>query len=158
MNSRLDPVQAAVLDVKLEHLDAWNARRAAMADRYLSDLAGIEELTLPSVRSGSTPTWHLFVLRLEGLDRLRAWLDSAGIGTCTTRCRAIVRTATSDINCHDSNCPSERVFDVPQPPLDLHMDDEAQTRVISSVLSYFGRPRHDLESRRLQSPRTARCP
>ena len=79
-NSRLDPLQAAVLRVKLAHLDDWNARRRAIAARYLDGLrdAGV---ALPEVPEWAEPAWHLFVVRSERRDALQARLGEAGIGT-----------------------------------------------------------------------------
>lgn len=79
-NSRLDPIQAAVLRVKLKHLDAWNARRAALANQYLDGLAE-SGLVLPLVPEWACPAWHLFVVRSKQRDALQQHLDSAGIGT-----------------------------------------------------------------------------
>lgn len=80
-NSRLDEVQAAMLRVKLRGLESWNARRAAVADRYLSELAGLPGLTLPSVAPWSDPVWHLFVVRSTDRERLRRRLQEAGVET-----------------------------------------------------------------------------
>ncbi len=80
LNSRLDPLQAAVLRVKLQHLEAWNARRQRVAQRYLEGLAG-SALVLPTVRSGAEPVWHLFVIRSQERDALAARLASEGIQT-----------------------------------------------------------------------------
>ena len=80
VNSRLDPLQAAVLTVKLEHLDEWNARRARIADRYRQALSG-SGLVLPSVPEHATPAWHLFVVRHPRRDALAAALAERGIGT-----------------------------------------------------------------------------
>lgn len=80
VNSRLDPVQAAVLRVKLTRLDEWNARRGALAQRYLSGLGG-SELVLPEVPAWADPVWHLFVVRTTQRDALQRDLGDAGIGT-----------------------------------------------------------------------------
>ena len=61
-NSRLDPVQAAVLRVKLRHLDEWNARRTTIAARYTAELAGTG-LVLPEVPEWAEPVWHLYVVQ-----------------------------------------------------------------------------------------------
>lgn len=79
-NSRLDPLQAAFLRVKLKHLDRWNRRRRAVAERYLVALADMD-LELPSVGSFAEPVWHLFVVRSPLRDQLKKKLDDAGIGT-----------------------------------------------------------------------------
>jgi dTDP-4-amino-4,6-dideoxygalactose transaminase len=80
MNSRLDPVQAAVLRVKLHHLDAWTQRRQAIADLYLTGLAGTD-FTLPQVPDWSVPAWHLFVVRSPAREALQARLTQADIGS-----------------------------------------------------------------------------
>lgn len=79
-NSRLDPVQAAALRVKLAHLDEWNARRKMLAARYLDGLAG-SGLGLPQVPAWADPVWHLFVVRHPRRDELQRALAAAGVGT-----------------------------------------------------------------------------
>lgn len=79
-NSRLDPIQAAVLGVKLRHLDAWNTRRAAFAHRYRKGLAG-SGVVLPQVPEWCEPVWHLFVIRHPRRDALQRHLSDAGIGS-----------------------------------------------------------------------------
>ena len=79
-NSRLDPLQAAVLRVKLAHLDAWNARRAEVAHAYLHGMAG-SDLVLPHVPAWAEPAWHLFVVRHPRRDALQLQLAEAGVGS-----------------------------------------------------------------------------
>lgn len=79
-NSRLDPIQAAILRAKLRMLDAWNERRALVARRYIEALS-CEPITLPSVPDWSSPAWHLFVVRHPRRDQLQQFLADAGIGT-----------------------------------------------------------------------------
>ncbi len=80
LNSRLDPVQAAFLSVKLEALDEWNSRRAKVADAYLDGLAG-PDLILPQIAPGATSAWHLFVIRHPRRDALAERLADRGIQT-----------------------------------------------------------------------------
>ncbi len=79
INSRLDEMQAAFLRVKLRHLDEWNARRSALAARYLLLLP--PTVILPSVPTWAEPVWHLFVVRHPQRDALQTHLSSSGIGT-----------------------------------------------------------------------------
>lgn len=79
-NSRLDPLQAAILRVKLAHLDAWNARRAEIAALYLRELADCG-VVLPQVPDWAQPVWHLFVIRHPQRDALQQRLAQAGIQT-----------------------------------------------------------------------------
>jgi dTDP-4-amino-4,6-dideoxygalactose transaminase len=80
-NSRLDPLQAAFLRVRLGCLDVWNSRRAEIARTYLRGLAAIPGCVLPDVPASYEPSWHLFVVRHSERDRLREWLARAGIET-----------------------------------------------------------------------------
>ncbi|MEX0285126.1 MAG: DegT/DnrJ/EryC1/StrS family aminotransferase [Paracoccaceae bacterium] len=80
VNSRLDPMQAAALGVKLTLLDEWNDRRRAIAARY-TEAFSAAGLTVPHVPNWAEPVWHLYVLRHSNRDALRARLEEAGIGT-----------------------------------------------------------------------------
>lgn len=79
-NSRLDPVQAAVLRVKLRHLRDWNARRARIAARYSSEIAS-NAIVLPHVPDWAEPAWHLYCIRHPERDGLRDRLAAAGVET-----------------------------------------------------------------------------
>ena len=79
-NSRLDPLQAAILRVKLAHLNEWNARRSSIAARYQQSLAGCG-LILPHVPDWAEPAWHLFVVQHPQRDSLLKQMAEAGIDT-----------------------------------------------------------------------------
>lgn len=86
INSRLDSIQAAVLRVKLPHLDAWTTARQTNAARYLTlfseyDLAG--HVTVPTDEPRGRHVWNQFVVRIAGgqRDALRAHLQKCGVGT-----------------------------------------------------------------------------
>jgi dTDP-4-amino-4,6-dideoxygalactose transaminase len=79
-NSRLDELQAALLRVKLAHLDAWNERRRQIAARYDDKLAGIPSLGLPRAPQWAESVWHLYVVRTTRRVELMKALETAGIG------------------------------------------------------------------------------
>lgn len=80
VNSRLDPIQAAVLRVKLLHLDTWTQRRTAIAERYQKGLADCG-LVLPHVPEWADCAWHLYVARSPDREALQAKLSQAGVGS-----------------------------------------------------------------------------
>ncbi len=80
-NSRLDGLQAAILDVKLVHLDAWNEARREVARAYEAALAELPGVVLPRVREDAEPVWHLYVVQCPDRDGLRAHLADAGIAS-----------------------------------------------------------------------------
>lgn len=79
-NSRLDPVQAAILRVKLRHLDDWADRRRTVASAYAAALEDCG-LILPKVAEGNEHVWHLYVVRSAQRDRAMQMLADAGVGT-----------------------------------------------------------------------------
>ena len=79
--ARLDTIQAIVLELKLRLLDGWNEERRAAA-RFLAEaLAGVGDLVLPEIAPGSTPVWHLYVVRTADPEALGGFLRERGIAT-----------------------------------------------------------------------------
>jgi dTDP-4-amino-4,6-dideoxygalactose transaminase len=83
VNSRLDAIQAALLDIKLKHLDQYNANRIQAATWYDSYFKGVEGIVTPTTPEGYKHVFHQYTLRLTGgralRDALKASLDQAGI-------------------------------------------------------------------------------
>jgi dTDP-4-amino-4,6-dideoxygalactose transaminase len=80
-NSRLDTLQAAILRVKLRHLERWNAERAERAAAYTKALEGAPGVVTPREREGARSAWHLYTVRVPRRDALAEHLRSRGIGT-----------------------------------------------------------------------------
>ena len=81
INSRLDGIQAAILNVKLPRLEAWTSARQRVAARYDELLKGVGDIITPPVATGRDHVYHLYVIRTERRDALKKHLDGAGIGT-----------------------------------------------------------------------------
>jgi dTDP-4-amino-4,6-dideoxygalactose transaminase len=79
LNGRLEAIQAAVLGVKLPHLDDWNAVRRALAARYRERLAGLDNLRPVGERSDGRHVYHLFVVRSSRRDRIAERCAARGI-------------------------------------------------------------------------------
>lgn len=79
-NSRLDPIQAAVLRVKLKHLDEWNQRRREVAEIYKERIRNAF-VQLPLLTTSEQHVWHLFVIRTRQREDLQKHLTNDGIGT-----------------------------------------------------------------------------
>ncbi len=78
-NSRLDELQAALLRVKLPHLDTWNAKRADRAARYSEGLVDVEEIVLPQAAPGRTHVFHQYTIRVQQRDAVQQFLKEQGI-------------------------------------------------------------------------------
>lgn len=68
-NSRLDSIQAAILNIKLKHLDKYNAARQTVANYYNQAFANIEAITTPGLANYSTHVYHQYTIQLNGVDR-----------------------------------------------------------------------------------------
>ena len=80
LNSRLDEIQAAVLDVKLKYLDSDNAKRKEIAQYYLQNIKN-PLISLPQTYSENSHVWHLFVVRVKDRARFQNYLNDNGIQT-----------------------------------------------------------------------------
>lgn len=81
INSRLDGLQASILNAKLKHIDKWNAARNKNAQAYNRLLSGVGQVVTPKTREDSFHIFHLYVIRSQNRDGLAAFLKSKGINT-----------------------------------------------------------------------------
>ncbi|GAA1788928.1 DegT/DnrJ/EryC1/StrS family aminotransferase [Agromyces lapidis] len=136
-NSRLDALQAVVLDVKLSRLPEWNARRRAAAAYYAELLGGIDEVVLPTVLPGNEDAWHLYVVRLDERDRVLGELAAAGIGAGIHYPSPIHRTPafrdhprTVPLTVSETEAP--RLLSLPMSP---HLTRAQQERVAEALIA-----------------------
>ena len=80
-NSRLDELQAAILRVKLPHLEEWTRQRQENAEYYRALLGNIHGVTLLEVAAGCVPVYHQFTIRVRNRDAVQAFLSKAGVQT-----------------------------------------------------------------------------
>ncbi|MGR5539404.1 DegT/DnrJ/EryC1/StrS family aminotransferase [Vibrio campbellii] len=133
VNSRLDEIQAAMLRVKLHHLDAETLRRQEIAKRYRAEINN-PLVILPKVENEAEHVWHLFVVRCEQREALQNWLSQNDVQTLVHYPIAPHKqTAYSELN-HLSKPITEMIHQqVISLPLDPTMDNEAVTQVIQLV-------------------------
>jgi len=136
VNSRLDELQAAILRVKLRHLEAWNARRRQIAARYKELLDG-SPLVLPMEAPDVVHVYHLYVIRSGHRDELRERLRQAGIGTAIHYpLPAHLQAAYRDLGYAPGSLPvTERLAgEVLSLPMFPELSDEEIERVAASIL------------------------
>lgn len=79
--SRMDALQAAVLNVKLPHLVGWNEMRRRHAASYDRELGKINKISIPKLRNGATHVYHQYVIRVQARDKVRRSMGAAGVPT-----------------------------------------------------------------------------
>lgn len=140
INSRLDGLQAAILNVKLPSLNRWTEMRRRIAMRYCDGLSHIAGLTLPIPHPDTIPVWHLFVVQSERRDDLREHLLNGGIQTSINYPRAL-----PDLPCYRDKGHDPSQFPVAgglaknglSLPIYPEMTAEQVEHVIQSVRVYF---------------------
>jgi dTDP-4-amino-4,6-dideoxygalactose transaminase len=139
MNSRLDSVQAAVLRVKLGHLEQWNAERRERVRAYAEALADVPGIVVPRERAGARSAWHLFTVRATDRDGLQKQLAAQGISTAVHYPRPIhLQPAMAAAGGRPGDLPvSERLSrEVLSLPLYPELPLDALARVAAVVRSY----------------------
>lgn len=81
INSRMDSIQAAILNVKLNYIIDWTAARQRIAAMYDSGLASINDITTPRVRPNGKHTYHVYAIRIDRRDALMSYLKAQGVST-----------------------------------------------------------------------------
>ena len=138
-NSRLDELQAAILRVKLPHLNAWNARRAAIAARYTTGFAGLP-LELPVTASGNNHVFHVYAFQTDRRDELQQFLADRGVPTLIYYPRPLhLQTVYADLDLREGDFPvaeavSRRILPMPMYP---ELTDEQVDYVVAKVREFF---------------------
>lgn len=139
VNSRLDEVQAAILRVKLPHVDAWNERRRLLAARYTAALANMP-LELPSDVDARRHVYHLYAVNAEKRDELQAHLARSGVQTLIHYPRAVhLQEAYSDLGYRAGSFPVAEQLAATTVSLPLYpqLKDEEVDYVAGEVRSFF---------------------
>jgi len=135
-NSRLDPIQAAILNVKLQYLDTLNARRREIAQQYISGLDG-QACILPLADINNEYAWHLFVIRHTQRDELQSQLKRRGISTLIHYpIPPHLQTAYKNLGIKKGQLPITEMIhkEVISLPMDPSMKDDAVAYVIDETI------------------------
>jgi dTDP-4-amino-4,6-dideoxygalactose transaminase len=141
-NSRLDALQAAVLRVKLTHLDDWAAARRANACAYEGGLADVAEVQLPPVLEGNFHVYNQFTVRIEARDALREHLATRGIGSGVYYPVPLhLQACFAELGGREGQLPeSERACgEVLSLPIFPELGEDRLARVVEEIRRYFGR-------------------
>ncbi len=137
---RLDTLHAAVLRVKLRHLDEANRARQRLAARYSQLLSGVGDLRLPAQRHERLSVWHLYVVRSERRDALLDHLKAERIGAGVHYPLPLhLQPAWRGLGYARGDLPVTEAFaaECLSLPLYPEMTEAQQDRVVSSVRSFF---------------------
>jgi dTDP-4-amino-4,6-dideoxygalactose transaminase len=138
-NSRLDELQAAVLDIKLARLEDDNRARIEVAGRYTEGLSGLVET--PVVAEGGDHVFYAYVIQTEARDRLQQHLSDHGIGTATYWPIPIhLQPVARDLGYREGSLPcteavAHRVLALPMYP---QLNRAQVDRIVGAVRSFFG--------------------
>lgn len=143
-NSRLGPLQAAILQVKLSHLEKMAERRQAIAAKYHEAFQGLP-LQLPEQRPGTRHAWHLYVVRMEDPNfrgRMIEHLHSRGVAAGIhypqpVHLQPAYLGRVGSHNLAETEALAPSVLSLPLYP---ELDDDRQSRIVQAVTEFFGRP------------------
>lgn len=138
INSRLDEMHAALLRVRLKHLDEWNGRRAKIATMYMNGLRDASVI-LPAIADGADPVWHLFVVRSNRREALQQHLRALGVSTLVHYpVPPHLQEAYRELNCAAGTFPITEAIhnEVLSLPMSPHLSETDASRVIDAVESF----------------------
>jgi dTDP-4-amino-4,6-dideoxygalactose transaminase len=142
VNSRLDSLQAAVLNCRIKRLDEDNARRRDLAGRYQKGLAGTGDIRLPPDREGATPVYHQLTLRTEKRDALMEHLKSRGIASAvhypSTLDRQPAMEGLAAVPAGDLPIATAAAQEVLCLPMYPELTDQEVDAVCEAVRSFYG--------------------
>lgn len=135
-NSRLDEIQAAILDVKLKNLDKWVLERQRVANRYLTEINN-DKVILPVVAPYNKHVWHIFAVRVQNREEFVKYLSSKGIQTLIHYPTAIHKQpAYKEMNNESYPIAEKIAREVVSLPMYYGMKEEQISYVINTINKY----------------------
>jgi dTDP-4-amino-4,6-dideoxygalactose transaminase len=139
-NSRLDPLQAAFLRIRLGKLNEWNIRRKRIAHFYLDALKNIPQINLPYEPDWSEAAWHIFAIRIQDRERLQKYLKDHGIGTLIHYpVPPHLSEAYADMGLKKGSLPiTEEIHDtILSLPIGPQLSMDLASYVVKTIISYY---------------------
>ena len=143
-NSRLDAMQAAILDIKLKHLDNYIASRRTAANYYDAAFVGNDKITVPFCVTNNNHVYHQYTLTLKGVDRdaLKVYLESVGIPSMiyypvpAHKQKMFEAFGGANYNLPITDWLTERVISL---PMHTELENEQQDFIIKEVLNFVNK-------------------
>ena len=145
VNSRLDTIQAAILDIKLRHLNYYNEARQKAAAYYDSRLKDVEQITIPFRSSFSTHVFHQYTIKIDGQfsrDELKSYLSDQGIPSMIYyplplhEQKAYLEYLPEDMDYPISTSLCNSVLSL---PMHTHLKTEEQDFIVQHIKSFFSK-------------------
>jgi dTDP-4-amino-4,6-dideoxygalactose transaminase len=141
LNSRLDTLQAAILRVKMKHIQAWNNKRHDIARTYSSTFQNVGDLILPRIPKNKYETnWHLFIVRTKKRDALAKFLQTKGIATGIHYPIPLhLQPALKDLGYQKGDFPAaeKRAGTILSLPIDPLMTESEIDHIAKTVLKFY---------------------
>ena len=141
VNSRLDAIQAAILNVKIKYLEQWNCKRAVIADYYNVRLGGVGDIATPFVAPRNNHIYHQYTIRTLKRDQLSSALKRSGIPTMVYYPIPVHLQPAFEYLCYkvgdlaEAERATREVLDLPIYP---ELERETQDRVIAAIKEFYG--------------------
>lgn len=142
INSRMDGIQAAVLNVKLPHILDWTEKRIQNANLYNKYLDGIQEIEIPIVRLNTKHTFHLYVIRGQKRDELAEYLNASGIQTVIHYPRILPNLPAYDYidqHCDDFPIANKYEGQILSLPMYPELTEEMIKYVVQQIKAFYAR-------------------
>jgi dTDP-4-amino-4,6-dideoxygalactose transaminase len=140
INSRMDGIQAAVLNVKLSKIDQWTEMRRSAARDYDELLKDLDYVITPKENSWNKHVYHLYVVRVPQRDQLKEYLQSKGIGTVINYPRALPFLEAYGYLGHSSSdfpVAHQRQSEILSLPMHPFLSREEQVEVVKCIQSFY---------------------
>jgi dTDP-4-amino-4,6-dideoxygalactose transaminase len=137
-SNRLDELQAAFLRIKLKHVDEWNQRRRALAERY--DQALSKYVTIPASDSGAGHVYHQYTIKTSERDSLRSFLKDQGIPSGVYYPLPLhLQPAYAQLGYREGDFPVAEACsaEVLSLPVDPHLSDDEHEWIVQNVVDFF---------------------